>query len=449
MKAKRIVSLTVAASFAGLVAVALTGCEWFDFEKVNKADSVSGTLGYSQSTGAWLTSREDSAHSDTYLQYQAAISRGELDPSVTYLEFLKAMHDDSASLSNSLRASVAIASAFRSGNASLGSGVIYAVENTVAYIITNYHVVYRSQESGADKIGTDFYTYLYGDKYDTNYLNSSSALKATYVGGAAECDIAVLALEIPSERVSFVQSVGGNLGMRNSDNVTAGEKIYAVGNPLGGGLSVVSGVVSVEAEYVTMPRVDSPAQDHEMLEMRIDAPVNHGNSGGGVFDSDGKLVGIVNGGQEETVQGANIAITGFGFAIPANRAVSVAQSIIDNYKENGSGAATYGHFATTETAASRGEFNPDTLSVDIIETVRITRVGSGSPFGREIEGKNLAKIVVTDDEGNVTVSKNIVRRHQVDTIFYNLRLGDSVELTFEDGSTVRADYDQKSNFGQN
>lgn len=448
MKAKRIVSLTVAASFAGLVALALTGCEWFDFKKSNKADNVSDSLGYTESTGAWLTSQEDFSHSDFYRQYQAAIRLGEIDSSVTYLDYLKAVHDDSASLANSLRASVAIVSTFRSGNASIGSGVIYSIEDTLAYVITNYHVVYRSQESGSNKIGTDFYTYLYGDKYDTGKLNDSNALKATYVGGAAECDIAVLALEIPASRASFVQSVNEGVGLRDSDDATAGERIYAVGNPLGGGISVVSGVVSVEAESVTMPRVDDPSAEHEMLEMRIDAPVNHGNSGGGVFDANGKLVGIVNGGQEETVQDTTLAITGFGLAIPANRAVSVAQSIIDNYKESGSGAATYGYFATTETAASRGEFNPDTLSVDIIETVRITLTNSRSPFGREIQGKNIARIAVANADGQITVSQKIVRRHQVDTLFYNVRLGDSVTLTFDDGTTAVASYNQKAHFGQ-
>lgn len=453
MKGKKVISLALATALAGLAACALTGCEWFSFDRTKKAKNVANTLGYPAYSGAWLASTEDNSHSDYYLQYQSAIANGEIDAGTTYLDFLKAMHDDSASLTSSLRASVAIATVFASGYSSLGSGVIYSLETneeaTTAYVVTNYHVVYSFTESAGNKFGKNFYTYLYGDSYSKDRVNSPDALRATYIGGVADQDIAVLSLEIPSDRVSFVQSIGESVGARNSDHITAGEKIYAIGNSLGYGISVVSGVIAVEAETLAMPKINAADGSVNMLETRIDAAVHHGNSGGGVFDSNGKLVAIVNGGQEEEVESTQIAVAGFGFAIPANRALSVAQSIIDNYKESGAGAsATYGVLGTVSTAGSRGEYNSTTESIDIVETVKIASVSSRSPFGQDIVGKTLKKVIVKSGEGKTTISQNILRAHQVETLLYNLRLGDSVEFYFEDGSSAQATYSEKSYFAQ-
>lgn len=453
MKVKKTVALALVTALAGLSACALAGCEWFSFDRTKKAKNVADTLGYPAYTGTWLASAEDSSHSDYYLQYQSALANGEIDASVSYLEFLKAMHDDSASLTSSLRASVAIATVFASGYSSLGSGVIYSLEKgedtTTAYVITNFHVVYNFTESSGNQIGKNFYTYLYGDPYSKDRVNSPDALKATYIGGVADQDIAVLSLEIPADRVSYVQSIGENVGARNSDHITAGEKIYAIGNSLGYGISVVSGVVAVEAETLAMPKLNAASGSVDMLETRIDAAVHHGNSGGGVFDSNGKLVAIVNGGQEEEIEGAQIAVAGFGFAIPANRALSVAQSIIDNYKEGGTGAgATYGVLGTVSTAGSKGEYNPATESIDIVETVKIASVSSRSPFEQDIVGKTLKKVIVKNSDGTTTASLNILRAHQVETLLFNLRLGDSVELYFEDASSAQATYSQKSHFAQ-
>ncbi|MDE7373354.1 MAG: hypothetical protein K2N18_04745, partial [Clostridia bacterium] len=97
MKGKKIISLALATALAGLSACALAGCEWFSFDRTKKATTVSDTLGYPESSVAWFASGADSAHSDYYLQYQAALANGELEAGTTYLDFLKAMHDDSAS----------------------------------------------------------------------------------------------------------------------------------------------------------------------------------------------------------------------------------------------------------------------------------------------------------------------------------------------------------------
>lgn len=187
--------------------------------------------------------------------------------------------------------------------------------------------------------------------------------------------------------------------------------------------------------------------------MRIDAPVTHGSSGGGLFDREGKLVGIVYGGLDQKVTDSNgnettVSITGFGWAIPANRALSVAQCIIDNYESNRNGAATYGLLGTLEVESSRGEFDPLTQTIDIVEEVKIAAVESRSPFHdplNSVKGK-IIKSITVEKQGEMSVNLVITRKHQVETVLFNIRKGDSVTLNFADGSSAEATYSDLSHF---
>lgn len=436
MKKRRAVMAAVAVLCAGVIAVGFSGCEWFSFNgKHNTPTGVSDTLGYYGSdTAAWLTSKSESPLDKRYQEYQAAIRNGLFtEEDLSFADYLKAMKEDSASLSSALRASVLIQT-----NKSLGSGVIYSIADEAnangsknAYVITNNHVI---EGSGS------VYTYLYGDNYVVGSI-LPSALETRNIGSSKSEDIAVLSVEIPEDRLDFVQAVSGAVGTRDSDTAKVGEKIYAIGNPLGYGISVLSGSVSMEVE--NEPR----------LSMRIDAPVTHGSSGGGLFDREGKLVGIVYGGLDQKVLDSNgdestVSITGFGWAIPANRALSVAQCIIDNYESNRNGAATYGLFGTLEVESSRGEFDPLTQTVDIIEDVKIAAVESRSPFNdpsNSVKGK-IIKSITVEKQGNELVNLAIKRKHQVETVLFNIRKGDSVTLNFADGSSAEATYSDLSHF---
>ena len=449
MKKRKAILAAVAMTITGVVAVSVAGCEWFSFTGKKNTKPVAGSLGYENSAGAWLAASVDSPRSSALDLYEEAIASGKIDPNETsFLDFLKALHDDSASLANSLRSAVAVITSFGGSSLSYGSGVIYSLHEEedvmTAYVVTNYHVVYNAG-AGGDGIGKTFYTYLYGDSYDMRNLASETAIQASYVGGAMEEDIAILEMQIPEDRKDFVQSVSADVGIRNSDDINAGEKVYAIGNPLGSGISVVSGIVAVEAEYISMAKLDNADEYTEMLAMRIDAPANHGNSGGGLFDASGKLVGIVNAGKEMTVGNQSVPVGGFGYAIPANRALSVAQSILDNLTANDTKAAYRGLLGTVKTVSSRGEFNQLTQSVDIIETVQIMNVDARSPFGEDIAERTLKSIKVTNSEGKLVISQDILRRHQVETILYNLRKGDTVLLVFDEGETM-ATYSEDSHF---
>ena len=451
MKKRKAIMAAIAVTITGVIALSFAGCEWFSFTPKKNSQSVSSSLGYEGNAGAWLAAAVDSPRSNAWQLYQEAIANKAIDPDeVSFLDFLRALSDDSASLATSLRSTVAIVSAFGGNEGSYGSGVIYSLHEDVetdemtAYVLTNYHVVYSGSSGG---IGKAFYTYLYGDMYDTDNLASDSAIRASYVGGAMDEDIAILKMSIPDDRRDFVQSISGAVGVRNSDDVNVGEKIYAIGNPLGAGISVVSGVVAVDAEYVSTSRIDNEEEKKDMLVMRIDAPANHGNSGGGLFDVSGRLVGIVNAGREKMIGDQGVAIGGFGYAIPANRALSVAQSILDNLQTNDTGSAYKGALGSAKAISRRGAFDAKTQSVDIVETVQITNVDASSPFGQEIEGKTVQEIFVTDGEGTLVISQKIVRAHQIDTILYNLRKGFTVTLVFDDGYAT-AEYSENEHFLQ-
>ena len=436
MKTKKMILAAIAATISGVVALSFAGCEWFDFSNRRNTAEVSENLGYENGMGAWLASSVDSPRSSAWEQYLEAKMSGELDDSVSFMDFLKMINDDSASLTTSLRASVAIlAGSFT------GGGVIYSFKNgaygTNAYVITNYHVVYNGRG-----ITSDLHTFLYGDTFG----DSRSALPTTYVGGSAQEDVAVLSVEIPAYRLNYVQSITDHVGKRDSDDVNVGEKIYAIGNPYSSGISVVSGVVAVEAEYTMLESITGGA-DVETLTMRIDAPVNPGNSGGGLFDARGTYLGMVSGGSEKAVGNGSVPIDGFGYALPANRVVSVAQSIIDNL-ENGTQAAYKGLLGELEITSSRGEFNEKTNSIDIVETVKIKSAHSRNPFGAEIEGKVIQRIEVQNGAGNKVVAMDILRMHQVDTVLFNLRKGFTVTLYFADGSNAAAEYSEDHHFVQ-
>ena len=437
MKTRKAVLAAVAATISGIVAFSLAGCEWFSFSGKKNRNHVSSSLGYENDMGAWLASSVSSPRSSALELYEEAKASGAIDESVTFMDFLKALNDDSASLSTSLRASIAIVT-----NTSAGSGVIYSLHNDGddlnAYVITNYHVVYSS-----GGIAKNIYAFLYGDPYAV----TDTTLKANYVGGSADEDLAVLTMTIPQDRANYVQSISEHVGKRDSDDVNAGEKVYAIGNPLGGGISVVSGIVAVEAEYTKMKSITGGSDPLSLLTMRIDAPVNHGNSGGGLFDRQGTFLGIVNGGSEQSIGDESVAIGGFGYALPANRVVSVVQSVLDNTQTNETKAAYKGLLGTLEVVSSRGEFNEVMNSVDIVETVVLKEVDSRSPFGSELAGKVIKKIIVTDEDGETIVSKSILRKHEVETILYNIRKGFTLTLVFDGEEDVAtAQYTEDSHF---
>jgi len=172
--------------------------------------------------------------------------------------------------------------------AGLGSGVII---NADGYILTNHHVV-----DGADRVEVE--------------LADRRVLTATVVGDDALSDLAVLKVQATGLRT---------IPLADSDKARVGDVVLAIGNPLGVGQTVTSGIISAKGR--TTGTGDGSFQDF----LQTDAPINHGNSGGALVNLQGELLGIPS--QIMSPSGGNI---GLGFAIPSNMAKNVMGQLISS-----------------------------------------------------------------------------------------------------------------------
>lgn len=234
---------------------------------------------------------------------------------------------DNVSVAKALLASVSIKCVFKTAGygtsmqpgatasrekISVGSGVIFKMDKTQgdAYVITNYHVVYYNQSNTENGISNNIKIYLYGQE------SEDYAIDATYVGGSMNYDLAVL--KIDGSRI-LAQSNAMAVSFADSDEVAVLDRAVAIGNPEALGISATLGHVNVQSEYITMEGADG-ATDIQIRVMRMDTPVNSGNSGGGLFNSKGELIGVVNAKLNNT--------DNLGYAIPSNFVKSVAENIL-------------------------------------------------------------------------------------------------------------------------
>ena len=168
-----------------------------------------------------------------------------------------------------------------------GSGVILTTDG---YIVTNYHVV-----EGAQQI--------------TVTLHDDSTYTATVVGSDQQSDIALLKIDA----TGLTPAVLGD-----SDNVQVGEVVIAVGNPMGTlGGTVTDGIVSALNRDISV-------EGNQMTLMQTSAAISPGNSGGGLFNTNGELIGIVN------AKYSDEDAEGLGFAIPVNTMKTVVQDLLEN-----------------------------------------------------------------------------------------------------------------------
>ena len=172
----------------------------------------------------------------------------------------------------------------------VGSGVIV---NSEGYILTNHHVV-----DGALEIKVE--------------LTDNRTFTARLVGSDPPSDLAVLKVDARNLPA---------ISMGDSDRVRVGDFVLAVGNPLGIGQTVTSGIVSAKGRATGLS--DGSFEDF----LQTDAAINRGNSGGALVNTSGELIGINS--QIMSPTGGNI---GIGFAIPSNMARAVMDQLIKTGK---------------------------------------------------------------------------------------------------------------------
>ena len=295
---------------------------------------------------------------------------------------------------------------------SAGAGIVYKTQNNAAYIITNYHVVYSADSILQDKISADINVYLYGME------GAEYAIPASYVGGSMYYDIAVLKVT----NSNLIQNAVENntvcaVQFANSEAIYAGQRAIAIGNPAAEGISVTSGIISVDSEYITMTAVDNKTSVTYRA-IRTDTAINSGNSGGGLFDADGKLIGVVNA-KMNTDTAENI-----GYAIPSNLAKSVADNII-YYCESTTNKTVIRPIlgVTTTVGAMRTEINPETGMIDKYQTIVVDSVEEGGlAYGKVKAGDTVLSVTVGG------VKTEITRLHHLAESLINARVGDKVVI---------------------
>ena len=303
---------------------------------------------------------------------------------------------------------------------SAGSGVIYDLDKEAgdAYIITNYHVVYSDISTSG--ICSQLNVYLYGD-------DTGVPIAASYVGGVMAEDIAVLCIE---DSAVLAASPAQEAVAADSSSLTVGEDVYAVGNAEGEGISLSQGVVSVPGEYINIASADD-SETLTLYGIRTDAAVNHGNSGGGLFNEMGELVGVVYARSDEE------DIVGFGYAIPANRALLIAQNVIDNAPYS-QGAAVASLGVTVYTYASRAVFNGTTGKTYLEEKVVVrglSGAGTAAKMGLDVNDTLVSARI--ERGGQTVLSAALTRTYQLGEMMYAVRLGDTLHITVSRGGQTQ------------
>jgi putative serine protease PepD len=240
-------------------------------------------------------------------------------------------------------------------------------------IVTNEHVV-----DGASSITVKF-------------QNGKSA-KATLVGSDMGTDLAVIKVD-PSTTTLVPLTLG------NSSTVQTGEAVYAIGSPFGLTESLSAGIVSA-----TGRQIDSPSGRPITNAIQTDAAINHGNSGGPLFDASGDVIGV--NAQIDSESGGN---DGVGFAIPINTVKSFTAQLVSGQK------VTHPFLGVYLSDASAGG-------------ATVTKLTAGGPA--DTAGIKAGDVITAVDSTPVTSSSDLVTAISADSV------GQKVTLTItRDGAT--------------
>ena len=230
-------------------------------------------------------------------------------------------------------------------NNSIGSGVIFSEDG---YIVTNTHII-----SGNKLIKVKLHT---GEEIDANLI-----------GADVNADIAVLKINSNSALKP--------INVSNSDDLKIGDKVLAIGNPYGIGISVSSGIVSATGRDYGNPYLEL---------IQTDAAINPGNSGGALINENGNLIGI-----NTKIFSRTGAYQGLGFAIPSNNIVQIASEIIQ-----------YGEIRTGWIGNFRVAPIRLRLNNNLINGLRIVEIDSVGPLYEKGASVNDVIIRINNNEGS-------------------------------------------------
>ena len=199
----------------------------------------------------------------------------------------------------------------------------------------------------------------------------------------------------------------------DSEKISVGEKVFAVGNPDGAGTSVVSGIISVESEYIEMQATDGTSRTVSYRVMRTDAAINSGNSGGALFNAAGELVGITN------AKNVGSDVDNMCYALPINQVYNLCNNIMNN--------------GGTLQRAMLGVMAEKVASKAVMQNGKLTTVEEIVVSSTEIAQQAAAynKLRYGDKFISITIKGEtcaITRLHHVNDQLLKVRKGDTVTI---------------------
>jgi len=266
-----------------------------------------------------------------------------------------------------------------------GSGFLW---DNHGHVVTNFHVI-----QGAQSIQVR--------------LDTGEAIRATYVGGSADHDLAVIRLRRTPQSIRPIP-VG------TSDNLSVGQAVFAIGNPFGLARSLTTGVISALDR-----RLPTAGGREVMGVIQTDAAINPGNSGGPLIDSAGRLIGV----NTAIISGSGSS-AGIGFAVPVDVVNRVVPKLITKGKVPRPGIGIV--VLDEEVAASLGVLG-----------VVIDRVMPGSEADRiglqgiDYRNRILGDIIVAAGNQEVRDMADFIR------ILENYTIGQMIILDVKRGDQIR------------
>ena len=271
----------------------------------------------------------------------------------------------------------------------IGSGVIL---DTDGNILTNYHVIEDAEEIVV--------TLDSGDSYEADVLGTDES-----------SDLAVVTLVDAEDAELTPIEIG------DSDDITVGEWVMAIGSPFGNEQSVTTGIVS--ALYRSTALTSTSGTSIYVNMIQTDAAINPGNSGGALVNSEGQLIGI-----NSLIESYSESSAGVGFAIPVNYAMKIADQIL--------AGETPVHPYVGVTLTSVDALSALQSDSSVTEGAQVVSVTEGSPA--EEAGIEEGDIITMVDDTEITSADSLiiaVRTYDVgDTVTFTL-VRDSTEMTVE------------------
>ena len=270
---------------------------------------------------------------------------------------------------------------------SCGSGIIVSEDDDYLYIATNNHVVADSEEL-------------------TVQFDDDSVVKAEIRGTDPDDDLAVVRVkksDLGKDTYSNIKIA--TIG--DSDSVVVGSPAIAIGNALGYGQSVTTGIVSALNRTVTTQDSQTGETVTNNKLIQTDAAINPGNSGGALLNENGEVIGI------NSVKYSSTEVEGIGYAIPMSVAKPIIESLIQDGKYTNENQAYLG--------IKGGDVSSEMVAYGFPQGVYVSSVSAGS--GAANAGLQEGDIITAID------STKISSMTELQSALKSYQAGDKVTLT--------------------